>query len=128
MPKDTFAANAASMPAETAISNSGNLEDRLKWEAAYSGWLAAKADTFAPVADDSDEARTAVYNRLTAAKLNLIATPAPLTWAILQKLQFVEEMFADDFEVGEPAYPLALLALASVRTDFMALRLKDAAA
>jgi len=125
MPNTTLAANAQAMPEEPFHATPEGLAARFKWEVAYSEWLAAKAAAYDPTADESDAAATARYSRREAAELALIATPAPLPWALLQKIEFVEQMMSDTFEAGEPAYPLASLALASVRTDFMALRIKD---
>ena len=125
MSDSTARANAQFMPDAPPTASPEQLLARLKFDAAYSEWLAAKAAAFDPAADESDIAAEKRSDRLMAAEFALVATPAPLGWAVLMKLEFVEGLIAHEFENGKSTYPLAVLALASVKADMLVIGCKD---
>src|ERR1700744_2831715 len=122
MPNANARANARTMPEDTPLPDDARLGPaaiaaRLKFDAAYSGWLAARAASADPGGDDADEVRSKIYAAERAAQITLINTPAPVGWAVLQKLELVEHIITNDAEAGLPTYPLAIVALAAVRAD-----------
>jgi hypothetical protein len=100
---------------------------REKFDAAYSEWLAARADIYAAREDDGDEAADKRFARERAAELALVSMPAPSGYggAVQQKFELLESMVATDYEAGEPAYPLVVLAVASIKADLLAFGFKN---
>ena len=125
MPKDPLAANAQAMPDDQKVATPDQIAAREAFEAAYCEWLTAKAASCDQSLDQSDAVANKRYDRVRAAEIALIATPAPIGWQVLQKLEFVESMIAHNFEAGEPKYPLAILALAAVKADMLAIGFKE---
>ena len=121
MPNATARANAQAMPDEPKHASPDQLAARIKFEAAYSDWLAARSATCDPALDESDAVANERDKRLRDAEFALVGTRAPYGWAVMQKLEFVEGLVANDYEAGKPAYPLAILALASVKADMLAI-------
>ena len=95
-----------------------------RFDAAYAEWLAARADAAAEHAGDAEESEQKRYDRERAAELALIATPAPHAAAIWSKWELVDRIVAQDNDDGPGRYPLAIVALAALKADIMALGLK----
>ena len=53
-----------------------------RFEAAFSEYLAARANVYAPIGEDTDEAIEQRGRREHIAEAALISTPAPYVWAI----------------------------------------------
>ena len=94
-----------------------------RFSAAYAEWLAARADLAAKHEDESEAAEAIRYERERAAELALATTPAPHSSAIWQKWEFLDFLMTDEIDAGSPIYPLAIVALASLKADIAALGL-----
>ena len=113
-------AHAASLP-EIDAATREHIKRRRKFDAAYTDWLAAKLACLRPCDDESDEAADARCYREDAAQLAFIDTPAPDLISAMTKLELVEALMVSEIVDGPSVHPRTLIALAAVKTDFLAI-------
>ena len=80
MPDATVRANAQVLPDQTEAEpiSAKAIAGRIRFDAAYSEWLAARAAVSNPGGDGADEAQNRLYAREREAEAKLIHTQAPL--------------------------------------------------
>jgi hypothetical protein len=67
---------------------------REHFEKLYANWLSARAALYAEQADESDAAASERQDRIDEAARELLATPAPLSWAVWFKWEILEDWAA----------------------------------
>jgi hypothetical protein len=111
------------MPDEAAV-KTYDAEAHRAFNGAYSEWLAARAALEEP-GDRSDAEGNRRFKRRADAEVALMATPAPFRDAVWMKFELVEHLVIEERLTGESAYPLFLLALASLKADLFRVGLGD---
>ena len=118
MPNATVRANARTTSDEDKPS------DRDTFCRAYSEWLAARGAAESPAIASDDELYRQVARR-QAAEIALIATPAIDAESLFDKWEVVELLLTHERTLGKAAYPRAIVALAALKADLLAIGLAD---
>jgi hypothetical protein len=98
-------------------------DKRRAFDGAASEWLAARAALEAP-GERGDTEADRLQARRDAAEFALVATPADYPDAVWLKFDLIENLVTGDRVGGNSVYPLAILALASLKADILSIGLR----
>jgi hypothetical protein len=107
-------------PNPPAAAPSRNALARERFDAAFREWLDARAAAYSLKADLTREALDAIGDRVFAAEMALVMTPAPSAPSVMLKIEVVEKVAADEARSGRSEFPFVIVALAAVRADLIA--------
>ena len=137
MPKSTLRANARTLPddhhEELRLQGADAREDQVEkaeretapnFDRAYSAWLAARAGTQDPSVTD-DEVMAGCIDAEFAAERQLMTAPARRPGQVWKKLEAFEAILSNELSVGLRANSILMLALGSIKADFLNLDLHE---
>ena len=139
MPKATVRANARTLPdahhedlrpqvadAREAPVEKAERETTANFDRAYSAWLAARARSQDPSVTDDDVMAGCIYAEFEAER-QLMTVRAMRSHQVWKKLEAFEAILSNELSVGRRANSILMLALGSIKADFLNLDLHEEA-
>ena len=101
-------------------------ETTTNFDRAYSAWLAARAGTQDPSVTDDDVMAGCIYAEFEAER-QLMTVRAMRSHQVWKKLEAFEAILSNELSVGRRADSILMLALGSIKADFLNLDLHEEA-
>jgi hypothetical protein len=121
MPNTTVPAADTGLPNETEEARKNAAFDR--FQSLFADWLEIRAKGARPSAEETDEEADAMCNRLEDLARLIMVTPAPVPWAIFQKIQVLEyAMVGDAGDSSDWADNRTTMMLGCIKADLMGFR------
>ena len=140
MPKATVRANAQALPeahhedlrpqvadAKATQVEKAEQETATNFDRAYSAWLAARAASQDPSVTDDNDVLAGCICAVFEAERQLMAVPAMRSHQVWKKLEVFEAILSDELTSGVRANSILMLALGSIKADFLNLDLHEEA-